>query len=168
VANNAKLFVNREDGFIGFGLKKDEFVCDCSDLDDIIAFTEEGKMKVVRIADKVFIGKKILYANVWKKEDERMTYHMIYSDGKSGKTFGKRFNVTGITRDKEYDLTAGNPKSKVWYFSANPNSESEVVTIQLYSCIRMQGLTTNCFSLISVNSRSRGVHPSAIRSQNIH
>ena len=132
VANNAKLYVNREEGFIGFGLKKDEFVCDCSDLDDIIAFTEDGKMKVVRIADKVFIGKKILYVAVWKKDDERMTYHMIYSDGKSGKTFAKRFNVTGITRDKEYDLTQGNPKSKMWYFSANPNSESEVVNIQLH------------------------------------
>ena len=132
VANNAKLYVNREDGFIGFGLKKDEFICDCSDIDDIIAFTEDGKMKVVRIADKVFIGKKILYANVWKKEDERMTYHMIYSDGKTGKAFAKRFNVTGITRDKEYDLTSGNPKSKVWYFSANNNSESEVVSLHLH------------------------------------
>lgn len=113
VANNAKLYVNREEGFVGFGLKKDEFICDCSDIDDIIAFTEDGKMKVVRIADKVFIGKKILYANVWKKEDERMTYHMIYSDGKTGKAFAKRFNVTAITRDKEYDLTQGNAKSKV-------------------------------------------------------
>ncbi|MBK7442780.1 MAG: DNA gyrase/topoisomerase IV subunit A [Bacteroidetes bacterium] len=132
VANNAKLYVNREEGFVGFGLKKDEFICDCSDIDDIIAFTDEGKMKVVRIADKVFIGKKIVYAAVWKKEDERMTYHMIYSDSKSGKAFAKRFNVTAITRDKEYDLTQGNPKSKVWYFSANPNSESEVVNIQLH------------------------------------
>ncbi len=132
VANNAKLYVNREEGFIGFGLKKDEFICDCSDIDDIIAFTDEGKMKVVRIADKVFIGKKILYAQVWKKEDERMTYHMIYTDGKTGKAFAKRFNVTAITRDKEYDLTQGNAKSKVWYFSANPNSESEVVNLQLH------------------------------------
>lgn len=132
VANNAKLYVNREDGFIGFGLKKDEYVCDCSDMDDVIAFTQEGKMKVVRIADKVFIGKNILYANVWKKEDERMTYHMIYSDGKSGKAFAKRFNVTGITRDKEYDLTQENPKTKVFYFSANPNSESEIVSVQLH------------------------------------
>ncbi|MFN0276543.1 MAG: DNA gyrase/topoisomerase IV subunit A [Chitinophagales bacterium] len=132
VANNAKLYVNRVDGFIGFGLKKDEFICDCSDMDDVIAFTQEGKMKVVRIADKVFIGKNILYANVWKKEDERMTYHMIYTDGKSGKAFAKRFNVTGITRDKEYDLTQENPRTKVFYFSANPNSESEIVTVQLH------------------------------------
>ena len=132
VANNAKLYVNREEGFVGFGLKKDEFICDCSDIDDIIAFTDDGKMKVVRIADKVFIGKKILYAAVWKKEDERMTYHMLYSDSKTGKAFAKRFNVTAITRDKEYDLTQGNPKSKVWYFSANPNSESEVINIQLH------------------------------------
>lgn len=132
VANNAKLYVNREDGFIGFGLKKDEFITECSDIDDVIAFTEDGKMKIVRIADKVFIGKRILYANVWKKDDERMTYHLIYTDGKTGKSFAKRFNVTGITRDKEYDLTAGNPKSKVYYFSANPNSESEVVSVQLH------------------------------------
>jgi topoisomerase-4 subunit A len=132
VANNAKLFVNREDGFIGSGLKKDEFICDCSDLDDIIAFTDDGKMKVVRIADKVFIGKKILYVNVWKKEDERMTYHMVYTDGKSGKSFAKRFNVTAITRDKEYDLTQGNPKTRVYYFTANANSENEIVTVQLH------------------------------------
>lgn len=132
VANNAKLYVNREDGFVGFGLKKDEFISDCSDMDDVIAFTEDGKMKVVRIADKVFIGKKIIYANIWKKEDDRMTYHLIYTDGKTGKAFAKRFNVTGITRDKEYNLTAGNTKSKVYYFSANPNSESEIVSIQLH------------------------------------
>lgn len=159
VANNAKLYVNREDGFIGTGLKKDEFISDCSDIDDIIAFTEEGKMKVVRIADKVFIGKKILYANVWKKEDERMTYHMIYSDGKTGKSFAKRFTVTGITRDKEYDLTAGNPKSKVWYFSANPNSESEVVTIQLHPNARAHNkLFEYDFSELGVTGRgSKGI-----------
>lgn len=132
VANNAKLYVNREDGFIGFGLKKDEFICDCSDLDDIIAFTEDGKMKVVRIADKVFIGKKILYANVWKKDDDRMTYHMIYSDAKSGKAFAKRFNVTSITRDKEYNMCAGSAKAKVWYLHQNPNGESETVNVQLH------------------------------------
>jgi len=155
VANNAKLYVNREDGFIGFGLKKDEFICDCSDIDDIIAFTEEGKMKVVRIADKVFIGKKILYAAVWKKDDERMTYHMIYSDGKSGKAFAKRFNVTGITRDKEYDLTSGNPKSKVWYFSANNNSESEVVSLHLHPNARAHAKIFDFdFSELLVKGRS--------------
>lgn len=132
VANNTKLYMNRADGFIGFGLKKEEFVCDCSDIDDIIAFTEEGVMKVVRIADKVFIGKKILYAGVWRKGDDRMTYHAIYSDGKTGKAFAKRFNVSPITRDKEYNITQGTPRTKVWYFNANPNGESEVVSIQLH------------------------------------
>ncbi|MFI5171864.1 MAG: DNA gyrase/topoisomerase IV subunit A [Chitinophagales bacterium] len=155
VANNAKLYVNREDGFVGYGLKKDEFITDCSDIDDIIAFTEEGKMKVVKIDDKVFIGKKILYVNVWKKDDDRMIYHMIYTDGKSGKTFAKRFNVGGITRDKEYDLTAGNPKSRVWYFSANPNSESEVVQIQLHPNARAHNkLFEFDFSELTVKGRS--------------
>ena len=97
VANNTKLYMNRADGFVGFGLKKEEFVCECSDLDDIIVFTEEGIMKVVRIADKVFIGKKIIHAGVWRKDDDRMTYHAIYTDGKTGKSFAKRFNVTSIT-----------------------------------------------------------------------
>lgn len=132
VANNAKLYINREDGFVGYGLKKDEFISDCSDIDDIIAFTEDGKMKVVRIAEKVFIGKKILYASVWKKDDERMTYHMVYSDGKSGKSFAKRFNVTSITRDKEYDMCASAVKQKVWYLHANPNGESEIIHVQLH------------------------------------
>ncbi|MBC8173880.1 MAG: DNA gyrase/topoisomerase IV subunit A, partial [Chitinophagales bacterium] len=155
VADNVKLYVNREDGFIGYGLKKDEFICDCSDIDDIIAFTEEGKMKVVRISEKVFIGKKILYANVWKRDDERMTYHMIYIDGKTGKTFSKRFNVTGITRDKEYDLTQGHPKSKVFYFSANPNSESEVVTVQLHPQSKAHNKSFDFdFSALAVKGRS--------------
>lgn len=136
VANNAKLYANYADGFIGTGLKKDDFICDCSDIDDVIAFTEDGKMKVVRVADKVFIGKKILYANIWKKDQDRMVYHMLYSDGKSGRAYAKRFTVTSITRDKEYDLTRGEPKSKVWYFSANPNSESERVTVQLHPNVR--------------------------------
>ncbi|HPE97464.1 MAG: DNA gyrase/topoisomerase IV subunit A [Chitinophagales bacterium] len=132
VANNTKLYMNRADGFVGFGLKKEEFVCECSDLDDIIVFTEEGIMKVVRIADKVFIGKKIIHAGVWRKDDDRMTYHAIYTDGKTGKSFAKRFNVTSITRDKEYNITQGTPRTKVWYFTANPNGESETVNIQLH------------------------------------
>ncbi|TDW97307.1 DNA gyrase/topoisomerase IV subunit A [Dinghuibacter silviterrae] len=128
---NAKLYVNRADGFIGSGLKKDEFISDCSDLDDIIAFTKAGKMKVVKLADKVFIGKDILHVAVFNKNDERTTYNMIYLDGASGVTYAKRFNVTGVTRDKEYDLTKGDPKSKVLYFSANPNGEAESVAILL-------------------------------------
>lgn len=131
VANNAKLYANYKEGFVGFGLKKDEFITDCSDIDDVIAFRKDGKFSVVRIADKVFVGKDLIYTNVWKKNDERTTYNLIYLDGRSGKTFAKRFNVTGITRDKEYDLTQGTPNSKIIYFSANPNGESETVTISL-------------------------------------
>ncbi len=128
---NAKLYVNRAEGFVGTGLKKDEFVEDCSDLDDIIAFTKRGIMKVVKAADKVFIGKDILHVAVFKKGDERTTYNMIYVDGKSGVSYAKRFNVTGITRDKEYDLTKGADKSKMHYFSVNPNGEAEVVKVVL-------------------------------------
>lgn len=128
---NAKLYVNRSDGFIGSGLKKDEFVADCSDLDDIIVFTKAGKMKIVKLSEKVFIGKDIIHVAVFQKNDERMTYNMIYVDGKTGISFAKRFNVTGITRDKEYDLTKAEDKSKVHYFTANPNGEAEVVKIVL-------------------------------------
>jgi len=128
---NTKLYVNRADGFIGSGLKKDEFVTDCSDLDDIIAFTKAGKMKVVKMADKVFIGKDILHVAVFQKNDERTTYNMIYVDGKTGITYAKRFNVTGVTRDKEYALIKPDPKSKVLYFSVNPNGEAEVVKVLL-------------------------------------
>ncbi|MCB9284776.1 MAG: DNA gyrase/topoisomerase IV subunit A [Lewinellaceae bacterium] len=131
VAVNAKLYVNRKDGFIGYGLKKDEFVCDCSDIDDIIVFRRDGKCTVTRIAEKTFVGKDIIYVAVWKKGDDRTTYHMIYLDGKTGRSYAKRFNVTGITRDREYDLTQGDPKSKVLYFAVHPNGESELVTIQL-------------------------------------
>lgn len=128
---NTKLYVNYADGFVGSGLKKDEFVAEVSDLDDIIAFTKAGKMKVVKVAEKVFIGKDILHVAVFQKGDERTTYNMIYMDGKSKISFAKRFNVTGITRDKEYDLTKGAENSKVHYFSSNPNGEAEVVKIIL-------------------------------------
>ncbi len=128
---NTKIYVNRADGFIGTGLRKDEFVNDCSDLDDIIAFTKTGKMKVVKVADKVFIGKDIIHVAVFKKNDERTTYNMIYAEGKKGISYAKRFNVTGVTRDKEYDLTKGDEKSKVHYFSVNPNGEAEAVRIIL-------------------------------------
>jgi topoisomerase-4 subunit A len=128
---NTKLYVNRADGFVGSGLKKDEFVADCSDLDDIIVFTKAGKMKVVKMSDKVFVGKDIIHVAVFQKNDERLTYNMIYVDGKTGISFAKRFNVTGITRDKEYDLTKGEDKSRVHYFTANPNGEAEVVKIIL-------------------------------------
>lgn len=128
---NTKLYINRSEGFIGTGLKKDEFLCDCSDYDDIIAFTRSGTMKVVKVSDKVFIGKDILHAAVFQKNDERTTYNMIYLDGATGTSYAKRFNVTGITREKEYDLTKGSDKSKVHYFTANLNGEAEVVKIVL-------------------------------------
>ncbi len=128
---NTKIYVNLSEGFVGTSLKKDEFVADCSDLDDIIAFTKSGKMKVVKVADKVFIGKDIIHVAVFDKNDARTTYNMIYADGKKGISYAKRFNVTGITRDKEYDLTKGDEKSKVHYFSINPNGEAEVVRILL-------------------------------------
>ena len=128
---NIKIYANFADGFIGTGLKKDELVAEVSDLDDIIAFTKGGIMKVVKVSDKVFIGKDILHVAVFMKNDERTTYNMIYVDGKTGVSFSKRFNVTGITRDKEYDLTKGTDKSRVHYFTANANGEAEVVKIIL-------------------------------------
>ncbi|WP_336514620.1 DNA gyrase/topoisomerase IV subunit A [Pollutibacter soli] len=128
---NAKLYVNRADGFIGTSLKKDEFVVECSDLDDIIVFTRRGQMKIVKVGEKVYIGKDIIHLAVFQKNDDRLTYNMIYTDGETGIAYAKRFNVTGITRDKIYDLTRGHEKSKVNYFSANPNGEAESVSITL-------------------------------------
>ncbi len=128
---NTKLYVNYKEGFIGTSLKKDEYAFDCSDLDNIIVFRKDGTMLVTKVADKTFVGKDIIHLAVFQKNDERMTYNLIYLDGKSGIVYAKRFNVTGITRDKEYALTKGNPNSKILYFSANPNGEAEVVTITL-------------------------------------
>ena len=131
VEANQKLYINRTDGFIGTGLKKDEFVCNCSDIDDIILFYREGKFKVIRVADKIFVGKNVLWLGVFKKNDQRTIYNMVYRDGKKGSYFIKRFNVPAITRDREYDLTAGTPGSRVVYFTANPNGEAEVIKITL-------------------------------------
>ena len=131
---NQKLYVNRQDGFVGFGLKKDEkaeFVCDCSDLDDIIAIKRDGTFMVTRIAEKTFVGKDVLHAGVYNKNDDRLVYNMIYLDGASGISFAKRFLVTGITRDKTYDLTKGTKGTKTLYLTVNPNSESEIVSVQL-------------------------------------
>ncbi len=130
-ANNQKLYVDRENGFIGYGLKKEEFVMDCSDLDDIIAFRRDGKYSVVKISEKVFVGKDIIHCAVFRKNDERRIYNAMYLDGKSGKTMAKRFAVTGITRDKDYDVTIGTPKSKILYFTDNENGEAEIVTVNL-------------------------------------
>lgn len=131
IANNQKLYVNREDGFIGWGLKKDEFVCDCSELDDIIVLRKDGKAVVSRINEKVFVGKDILHVGVWRKGDERMVYNMVYTDAKTGKGFAKRFTMPAVIRDKEYDLTTGHPNNKVHYLSANPNGEAEIVEVKL-------------------------------------
>ncbi|MFZ1236393.1 MAG: DNA gyrase/topoisomerase IV subunit A, partial [Prevotella sp.] len=131
VEANEKLYINRHEGFVGTGLKKDELVCNCSDIDDIILFYKDGKYKVIKVADKIFVGKNVIHVQVFKKNDRRTIYNVVYRDGKQGWYFIKRFNVTSITRDKEYDLTQGVPGSKVIYFSPNPNGEAEVIKITL-------------------------------------
>ncbi len=131
VEANEKLYVNREEGFIGTSLRKDEFVCNCSDIDDIIIFFKDGKYKIVKVTDKLFVGKNILYLNVFKKNDKRTIYNVVYRDGKNGPHYIKRFAVNGITRDKEYDVTQGTPGSKIVYFTSNPNAEAEVIRVTL-------------------------------------
>ena len=131
VEANEKLYINRQEGFVGTGLKKDEFVCNCSDIDDIILFYRDGKYKVIKVADKIFVGKNVMHVQVFKKNDKRTIYNAVYRDGKKGYYFIKRFNVTSITRDKEYDLTMGTPGSRVMYFTANPNGEAETIKITL-------------------------------------
>ena len=131
IIRNTKLYVNREEGFVGTGLKRDEYVGDCSDIDDIIVFTQDGKLMITKVDSKTFIGKDIINVAVFKKKDKRTIYNMIYKDGKGGASYIKRFAVTGVTRDREYDLTNGKAGSTVWYFSANPNGEGEVVTVLL-------------------------------------
>ncbi len=131
VIRNTKLYVNREEGFVGTGLKRDEYVCDCSDIDDIIVFTKNGKMMVTKVDTKTFVGKNIFHVAVFKKKDTRTIYNMIYRDGKGGPSYIKRFSVTSITRDREYDLAKDKAGTMVWYFSANPNGEAEVVTVLL-------------------------------------
>lgn len=131
IANNQKLYVNRADGFAGYGLKRDEQVCECSELDDVIVIRKDGKALVSRIQEKAFMGKDILYIGIWKKGDDRMTYNIIYSDPKTGKGFAKRFNLPGAIRDREYDLTQGDKNSRIFYVSGNPNGEAEVVQVKL-------------------------------------
>ncbi len=156
-ANNAKLYVNKSDGFIGYGLKKDEFVCDCSDLDDIIVFRKDGKCVVSRIQDKVFVGKDIIHVAVYRKGDERMVYNLAYVDGKSGRTMVKRFQVLSVTRDREYDLTKGSKGSKVHYFTANPNGEAEIVTVYLTQGAKARIKVFDFdFSTIEIKGRGAG------------
>lgn len=131
VANNTKLYANRSEGFIGSGLKKDEFVCDCSDIDDILVIREDGVMNVTRVTDKKFVGKDIIHIDVWHKGQKNKIYHVVYRDGKNGAVFAKRFAVTGVIRDKDYVLTRGNPDSKLLYLSIHPNGEAETITVNL-------------------------------------
>lgn len=128
---NEKLYINRQEGFVGTGLKKDEFVCNCSDIDDIILFYRDGKYKVTKVADKIFVGKNVIHVQVFKKNDTRTTYNIVYRDGKQGGYYIKRFNITAVTRDKEYDATQGKPGSRIVYFTANPNGEAEVIKVTL-------------------------------------
>lgn len=131
VEANRKLYINRQEGFVGTGLKKDELVCNCSDLDDIIIFYRDGKFKVTKVAEKIFVGKNILHVQVFKKNDTRTIYNCVYRDGKTGPYYIKRFNITAMTRDKMYDLTQGKPGSRVVYFTANPNGEAEIIKVTL-------------------------------------
>lgn len=131
VEANEKLYIDRQEGFVGTGLKKNEFVCNCSDIDDIIIFYKNGKFKVVKVADKIFVGKNVIHVQVFKKNDKRTIYNVVYQDGKKGAYFIKRFNVTSITRDRDYDLTQGKPGSRVMYFTANPNGEAETIKVTL-------------------------------------
>ena len=154
VEANEKLYINREEGFIGTSLKKDEFVCTCSDIDDIIIFYKDGKYKIVKVADKMFVGKNILYLNVFKKNDTRTIYNVIYRDGRDGLQYMKRFAVTGVSRDKEYDLTQGKPGSRITWFSANSNGEAEVLKITFKPKPRMKALyIEKSFSEIAIKGR---------------
>lgn len=154
VEANEKLYINREEGFIGTSLKKDEFVANCSDIDDIILFYKDGKYKIVRVADKMFVGKNVLYVNVFKKNDKRTIYNVVYRDGKAGFHYIKRFNITSITRDREYDVTQGNPGSRIVYFTVNPNGEAEVIKVTLKPNPRLKKISfEKDFSEISIKGR---------------
>ena len=155
VEANQKLYINRSEGFIGTGLKKDEFVCNCSDIDDIIIFYKDGKFKVVRVAEKLFVGKNIIWLGVFKKNDKRTIYNMVYRDGKAGTCYIKRFNVTGITRDREVDLTMGTPGTRILYFTANPNGEAEVIKVTLDASTSKGNILTK-FPVHRITLKSQG------------
>ena len=155
VEANEKLYINRQEGFIGTGLKKDEYVCNCSDIDDIIIFYKDGKYKVVKVADKLFVGKNIMHVDVFKKNDKRTIYNAVYRDGKQGYYYIKRFNVPSITRDREYDLTQGKPGSRVNYFTANPNGEAEIIKVTLDPTPKLKNIfIEKDFSTILVKGRT--------------
>ncbi|MBB3186431.1 DNA gyrase/topoisomerase IV subunit A [Microbacter margulisiae] len=154
VEANEKLYVNYEEGFIGTGLKKDTFLCNCSDIDDVIILFKDGKYKVVKVAEKLFVGKNILYISLFKKNDKRTIYNLVYRNGRNGAYYMKRFAVTGVTRDKEYDVTQGKENSKILYFSANPNGEAEVIRIALKPKPRIKNLVLEKdFSTIAIKGR---------------
>ena len=155
VIRNTKLYVNREEGFVGTGMRREEYVCDCSDIDDIIVFTKAGKMMVTKVDTKTFVGKNIIHVSVFKKKDTRTIYNMIYKDGKGGASYIKRFAVTSITRDREYDLTKGKLQTNVLYFSANPNGEAEIVSVLLRQVGSIKKLKWDVdFSDISIKGRA--------------
>lgn len=166
VVRNQKLYLNRAEGFIGTSLKKDEYLCDCSDIDDIIVFTREGKMQVVRVDSKVFVGKEIIHAAIFKKNDARTIYNMIYKDGNKGSSFIKRFAVKGITREKVYDMTQGTAGSSVLYFTANPNGEAEVVTILLRNTGKVKKLKWD-LDFADLQIKGRGVRGNTVTKYNI-
>ena len=155
VEANEKLYINRQEGFVGTGLKKDEYVCNCSDIDDIIVFFKDGKYKMVRAADKIFVGKNILHVQVFKKNDKRTIYNVVYRDGKAGAAFIKRFFVPTMTVGKEYDLTQGTPGSRVLYFTANPNGEAEVIKVTLEANPKLKKIFIDKdFSEIAIKGRA--------------
>lgn len=166
VVRNQKLYLNRVEGFIGTSLRKDEYLCDCSDIDDVIVFTKEGKMQVVRVEGKVFVGKDIIHAAIFKKNDTRTIYNMIYKDGKKGNSFIKRFAVKGITRDKVYEMTQGTPGSTVLYFTANPNGEAEVVSILLRNTGNVKKLRWD-LDFTDLQIKGRGVRGNTVTKYNI-
>lgn len=167
VEANEKLYINREDGFIGTSLKKDEFVCNCSDIDDIIIFYKDGKYKVIKVAEKVYVGKNVLYLNVFNKNDNRTIYNLLYQDGKQGTTYMKRFAVTGVTRDKEYDMTCGTPGSKIWWFSANFNGEAEVLRVTLKPKLRLKTLQFDV-DLADLAIKGRGSRGNMVTKNEVH
>lgn len=152
---NEKLYINREDGFVGTSLKKDEYLCTCSSMDDIIIFYKDGRYKVTRVQDKIFVGKNVLYVNVFKRNDARTIYNVIYQDGKGGTYYQKRFNIMGVTRDRDYDVTQGKPGSRIVWFTANPNGEAEVVKVTLKPKPRLKSLFIDVdFSKLAVKGKA--------------
>ncbi len=167
VEANQKLYINRAEGFIGTGLKKDEYVCNCSDIDDVIIFYKDGKYKVVKVADKIFVGKNVIHLQIWKKGDVRTTYNMVYRDGKQGYYYVKRFNIPSVTRDKEYDLTQGTPGTRVNYFTANPNGEAEIIKVTLEPSAKVKKLFIE-YDFSKLEVKGRGSKGNQLSKNTIH